>query len=414
MTPELRNFLISQAAKNESIPYGVIMKIFGFSQYQLHIELENVARFENENGRPMLTVMAQYQTGGYGDPFFDLAQEFGFGNSMELKANGFAARMKKQVYEHWKKATFSSERAYYLLGSKYGENADVPKMQDMIAKSVVAVGFYDSDLSQYYLADEEEIRNFLVKKKEPEKSYNALKKFLQLKPGDIVAVKHSGSPRGGEGYLSIGAYAIVVARDGLVYSYDPNDLGHCINVEFVEFDLNREFKKGGYGRTIAKIEDKETIAELFNGYLEKDEGLMKKRIRKRRAADGKHTEPQHRKGAKPYVAKAEHNQIQLLFSQSLINKYGKEKVRIEEDFVDVKLDLGDEITFYEVKPYHLAEDCIKVGLGQLLCYGFFSDDSRTKKLVVVGPYEPSQEEQLFINHLKENSSFNFDYLAFKC
>jgi hypothetical protein len=368
MIPELRSLLIAHAVKNETVTYGQIMKLFGFSHQQLHIELESVSRFENENQRPMLTVMAEYQDGGYGDPFFKLAAEFGY--TIGPKNREFARKMQIEVHDHWKKAMTSSGKSYYVLGSKYGEQANAPKLPEMIGRSVISVGFYEGDLGAYYLQNEDDIKTFLIGERELPKSYNALKKFLQLKPGDIVAIKLSGSPRAGEAYLSIGAYAIVVEKQGKIYSYDPDDLGHCLNVEFIETDLNREFSIGGYGSTIARITEREIIAQLFNGYLEKDESLVKKRIRKRRASENKRTGTQQRRGSEPYVANMIHNNIQMLFKLHLVGKYGEEKVKVEEDFVDIKLDLDSEVIFYEVKPYHLVEDCIREGLGQLLCYGF--------------------------------------------
>ena len=68
--------------------------------------------------------------------------------------------------------------------------------------------------------------------------------------------------------------------------------------------------------------------------------------------------------------------------------------------------------FYEIKPYHLAEDCIRSALGQLLSYVFFDQDERKKHVIVVGPNPPDEDEQQFINFLKKNISISFDYKHF--
>lgn len=86
---------------------------------------------------------------------------------------------------------------------------------------------------------------------------------------------------------------------------------------------------------------------------------------------------------------------------------------MEEDWVDIKVDLGDSLIFYEVKPFHLVEDCIRDGLAQVVLYGFYSEDKRPKKLVIVGPSMPLTEDQELILYLKSNLIFDFDYEGFQ-
>jgi hypothetical protein len=356
--------------------------------------------------------MAEYKEGGHGFEFFKLAEEFGYGDAETLRKGGFAKEMRKQCTEFWNRNSIAENRSYYLLGSKYGELANISMLESMIENSVVAVGFYKGNLKEYYLQPQDNIKQFLIKKGEEQKSYNALKKFLQLKPGDIVAVKKSGTPKAGVASLIIDAYAIVVSREGIVYSYDPDQLGHCINVEFIDINLNRELSMGGYNSTIAKIKDTETISQMFNGNLSKDEAIIKSKIRKRKASQSKATGPQARNGSKPYVANSRHNEIQKIFYEHLVGIHGELNVKMEEDWVDIKVDLGTSVIFYEVKPYHQVADCIREGLGQVLLYGFYSEDKRPKKLVIVGPFAASYEEQELVDYLKTNSSFNFEYEAF--
>jgi hypothetical protein len=108
-----------------------------------------------------------------------------------------------------------------------------------------------------------------------------------------------------------------------------------------------------------------------------------------------------------------HNQIQQLFKDHLEKQFGKDNVQLEENNVDIKLFRQDTITFYEVKPYDFAEDCIRSGLGQLLSYVFFDTDNREKRIRIVGPYPPNSDEQNLIDFLKRTLSIDFDYESFK-
>ena len=308
--------------------------------------------------------------------------------------------------------------AYYLIGSKYGDNADQDMFPLMEEYSVVCTGFaWEFDLSHLYRANSNQIAAELKEKGELSKSYSTLRNFLQVKPGDIVAVKSSGSPKGGEPFLEIVAYAVVVERNGVIYWHDTENFGHCINVEFIKTGIKNQFAIGGYGRTIHCVTDKNRIKTLFGSYIRADSSIVRKRIkkrrRKRRAAKSKKVIGQRRKGSGPYVTNPRHNQIQQLFIEYLEAEFGKHNVRIEENNVDIKLFQEDRITFYEVKPYDWAEDCIREGLGQLLAYAFFDEDMTTKELTIVGPHPPEKEEQELIDFLTKNLSISFNYEYFE-
>jgi len=94
--------------------------------------------------------------------------------------------------------------SYFLIGSKYNENNNFDMFPSMEKYNVVCTGFAcDYDLKNLYQKSEKEIIDFLKRKKEEPKSYNALKQFLQLKIGDVVAVKSTGSPKAGKPFLEI-------------------------------------------------------------------------------------------------------------------------------------------------------------------------------------------------------------------
>jgi hypothetical protein len=138
------------------------------------------------------------------------------------------------------------------------------------------------DLSHLYMADEAVIVSELSKKGEPTRSSSTLKTFLQLSPGDIVAIKSRGYPKRRVPFLEIVAYAVVVERDGVVYWHDRENLGHCINVQFIKSNFRKEFQLGGYSRTIHKITDQKIISILFEGYKTAQSKEVRRKIRTRR------------------------------------------------------------------------------------------------------------------------------------
>jgi hypothetical protein len=307
--------------------------------------------------------------------------------------------------------------SYYLIGSKYGGNANEDMFPLMEQYDVVCTGFAsDTDLSYLYRKKESEIVNELKALGEDSASYSALKQFLQLKPGDIIAVKSNGSPRGKTPNLEIIAYAVVVERGGVTYWHDPQTFGHCINIEFIKTGLALTFQLGGYGRTVHSITDDALINQLFHGYRSAEatgiRNTIKSRRRKRVASSAKNTAPQRRKGSAPYVASAKHNQIQMQFKEHLEDLYGEENVFLEENNVDIKVLHAGTAILYEVKPYAWAEDCIRAGLGQLLAYTHFDTSTAPKKIIIVGPYPADADEQAFIVFLKNTLSIGFDYEHF--
>jgi 5-methylcytosine-specific restriction enzyme B len=163
----------------------------------------------------------------------------------------------------------TAKRDYYIIGSKYGEKADKDVFPEMLKRSVIATGFASNlDLTEFYNENHAVIKAYLVSHNEENNSINALKHFLSLKPGDMVAVKSDGSPKGKEGYLSIVGIAEVIEKDGKVYEYDPNDLGHTINVKYLEAPIFKELDLGGYGRTMHKLSNEEHIRLIFKEDLE--------------------------------------------------------------------------------------------------------------------------------------------------
>lgn len=130
----------------------------------------------------------------------------------------------------------------------------------------------------------------------------------------------------------------------------------------------------------------------------------------RRAANGRNIAEQIRTAPRSYVAKQKHNKIQETLVKFLSDKYGKDNVILEENYVDIKLIQPNYIVFYEVKSSSYASECIKEGLGQILLYSLKDTDKRPKKHIVVGQYPPTENDKKYIAFLKQNLKLEFDYL----
>src|SRR5690554_2609296 len=161
----------------------------------------------------------------------------------------------------WEAFKDEVKRNYYVMGTKYGGNQDI--FPQLLQKSAIATGFAAHlDLSNLVGAKSKEIKKFLELHGE-QKSYTAINLFLNLKPGDIVALKADGSPKGKTPFLSIIAIAEVVEREGEFYTHDPDGLGHLINVNFLQAPVYKEFPIGGFGRTLQKVKKDDEIDQIF-------------------------------------------------------------------------------------------------------------------------------------------------------
>lgn len=157
------------------------------------------------------------------------------------------------------------------------------------------------------------------------------------------------------------------------------------------------------------------LYDQFGDSKEKNEivgSTTRKRKRRstRRAANGRNTTIQTRTVTRSYLAEQKHNKIQEALVILLSNKYGKDNVILEENYVDLKLIQPNYIGFYEVKSSSYASECIKEALGQILLYSLNDTDKRQKKHIVVGQYPATDNDKKYIDFLKQNLKLEFDYL----
>jgi hypothetical protein len=151
---------------------------------------------------------------------------------------------------------------YYLIGSyEYPQGCSkyFDRLYDMISNSVVSIFWAKGiDMSNYYLKPYKEIVRYLESKGLELKNCSPFKHFLSIKPDDIMGIKK----RDGKGNIQVRAYARVVERNGEVYTWKKDKLGHMINVEYLEKDVN-EILPYNYARTIYHITDPERIKTIF-------------------------------------------------------------------------------------------------------------------------------------------------------
>jgi 5-methylcytosine-specific restriction protein B len=161
-------------------------------------------------------------------------------------------------------------RNYYVIGSKYGGHED--KFPEMLKGSFVTTGFAkEHNLQNLLGAPQKEIKEYLESIGLDHKAYLALRYFLNLKPGDWVAVKSDGSPKGNQPFLSIVGIAEVV-EDENFYVHDPEGLGQKIKVKFIKAPVHKEFKLGGYGATMHKVTNNNHVDTIFfSDYEEKQD-----------------------------------------------------------------------------------------------------------------------------------------------
>jgi hypothetical protein len=95
-----------------------------------------------------------------------------------------------------------------------------------------------------------------------------------------------------------------------------------------------------------------------------------------------------------------HVQLQNRLYQKLCSEYGKEPVEYEDEFVDIKFQVNDTVTFIEIKMELTVKRCIRLALGQLLEYTHYPSETRAQKLIVVGDAFPKIEDVTYLKQLR--------------
>jgi hypothetical protein len=297
--------------------------------------------------------------------------------------------------------------SYYIIGSKYGDTKDgyTDIFPDLLKKSVVAVGFnFDDDLSQIVGLGAKEVRDYLKMKSASTDSISALKHFLNLNPGDIIAIKRHSSPKGKQARLVIGAYAVVKGVNSVVYEH-CNQLGHTIAVDFIDTELDLELALG-YGLTIHKVTDNDRINVIFSPYNIIEEEVLTSETKL------KNTNEVLVISNASYIQTKLHNKIQNALVVMLEENNPSANIKVEENYIDVSMESDNEIILYEVKSSKSADHCIREALGQILKYGWDLNKTTNKPIryVIVGPSNIDDVPNNYLSYIQQNFKERIDYL----
>jgi hypothetical protein len=300
---------------------------------------------------------------------------------------------------------------HYIIGSKYGNKDGTydDKLPEMIEQQVVATGFnWGDDMCHLVGTGHPSVVKYLKNKSEPKESYTALKHFLNLKPGDLIAVKIHSSPSGKKARLLIGAYAVVKGSNSPSYKYSDK-LGHTIAVDYIETDLKYELPLG-YGLTVHKILDIDRVRTIFGFYsdlLPNIESLSYKNELQLRKTTNIEVS-----GSSGYIVSRAHNKIQNALIKKLESIYGIYCIKPEKEFADVRVELKDKIIIFEVKSSLSADNCIRQAVGQILNYGWKLKRKTNKAIeyVIVGPADVDRSEDGFLSYIQHSTTEPLSYI----
>ncbi|MBL7798487.1 MAG: hypothetical protein JNJ90_18475 [Saprospiraceae bacterium] len=321
-------------------------------------------------------------------------------------------------------------RKYYIIGTKYGAHATDSRAEEMKEKGVVATDFGPADFSiesLYLDGDKDALRQRLEENMcpEPDKALPALFTFLNIRVGDIVALKDSGQPKGGKAFLKIIAYAVVVEREGRVYQFDES-LGHCLQVEYLATNLDLELEQGGYGKTVSPVDNLEAREKIFGEFfdasdvqlasaIEKEIEHQERDRRKRKGVTQLSHKTGLRKATLPAVINHHHLRIQSELLAYLRQIFPHATILGEENYIDICVRINNpaEVHLYEVKPYVSVRDCIRAALGQLLDYARQEKGTDTIRLIAVGPTPVSVSDRDFVAFIQQHLTLPFEYKCWR-
>jgi hypothetical protein len=314
-------------------------------------------------------------------------------------------------------------KKYYIVGSKYGDEAGkdtVPMFDQFMEHQCIAIGFMgEVDFSMMMGNEPQKINDFIEDHYEEssvaiDKRQRYFRLLSQLKEGDIIAVKS----RGNFGTLIIIAYAEVVKRNGTIYTHRPNDLGHCIHVDYLDVGLSKQMHLN-YAGTLHQISrDNENFYKIFGWYAEDDEPTTELEEVEQGSKDllpgynEKKEDSFHRNALASVKVQRIHNQIQNQFIKYLALTYPDTPPGGEQRGMDVFRATPDEIIIYEIKTSQSPYYCIREGLGQLIDYSHQEKVRQKKTIVIVGQNEPDQSDISFINTVRKIVNLSFKYIAF--
>jgi hypothetical protein len=107
-----------------------------------------------------------------------------------------------------------------------------------------------------------------------------------------------------------------------------------------------------------------------------------------------------------------HARLQNKLYDWLCEQHGSKAVGLEVEFVDLRLTLGDEITFFEIKTDSSAKRCIRNAIGQLFEYAKYATESKAHRWIVVGDPVPTASDGDYLKHLRDEYGIPLYYAQF--
>jgi len=113
-----------------------------------------------------------------------------------------------------------------------------------------------------------------------------------------------------------------------------------------------------------------------------------------------------------------HSEIQIGLVKYLKKMYpdaiitSENSKEINNRKIDVVMNLKGKAIYFEVKSYPNLRTCVRIALGQLIEYCFFSENNRADKLVIVSQNKSTSDIDKFLIHLRKTLKLNIFYSQF--
>ncbi|MHB8085097.1 MAG: PDDEXK family nuclease [Dehalococcoidia bacterium] len=109
-----------------------------------------------------------------------------------------------------------------------------------------------------------------------------------------------------------------------------------------------------------------------------------------------------------------HNALQEALYGRLAEKHGAQNVAGELQSgagtsIDMVVQHGDDLWFYEIKTSDSPRGCLRQAIGQLLEYAFWPGTQEANRLIVVGERALDNEGQAYLNILQRRFGLPFEY-----
>lgn len=202
----------------------------------------------------------------------------------------------------------------------------------------------------------------------------------------------------------------IKAVGGIVGSFgDPNRAHHVFNVRFRQENIepcppdtflpNTKWYKDRHRYSLYTFDDAERdrLEESFRGR----QGSLD-------LPEARHV---FRRGGNPVQCDPVHERIQARLMEELRETYGAERVSREQDFVDVRVEAGDELIYFEIKSDLNPRSVIRMALGQILEYAYHPARTgrRPDRLVLVGRAPLQADDQSYLECLRRQFNLPLNY-----